>query len=162
MQNFQVINYNDFLPNELCHYLEERHYVQILTDLNTTQKYLDNLIISENTEEVTLLNALFLKLSTEINQLFVKDRILLFPHIIKNIQLEINLNPFNVLHQRINTILQKLRGLMNNYVQQPKWSNQLKICCNELYALDEKIRMVLFIKENYLWTRINSSVHNEY
>ncbi|HUM50715.1 MAG TPA: hypothetical protein PK431_02830 [Chitinophagales bacterium] len=156
MQNLHVINYNDFLPSELCLYLEERHYVQILSDLASTKKYIENLISTENIENGNLIQSLFIKLEDEIKNLFVKDRILLFPHIIKNYDVPINLAPINLLHQRISTILQKLRSLMNNYIQQPSWSNQYKICCNELYSLEENIRMVLYIKENYLWIKLNS------
>lgn len=156
MQNLHVINYNDFLPSELCHYLEERHYVQILSDLETAEKYLDNLIASENIENASLIQSLFIKLEDEIKNLFVKDRILLFPHIIKKLNIPINLMPINLVHQRISNLLQKFRCLMNNYIQQPNWSNQYKIFCNELYSLEENIRMVLYIKENYLWTKLNS------
>lgn len=73
----------------------------------------------------------------------------------------INLEPVNQIHGKISTILMQLRKLMNNYVQQPGWSNQLKICCNELYALEQSIQHVLYIKENFLWTKINNPASHD-
>ncbi|MFN8283473.1 MAG: hypothetical protein U0U67_09685 [Chitinophagales bacterium] len=162
MQNLHVINYNDLSAEELCLYLEERHYVQVSADLSSVKRYIDNLINSDCNDQISLLQVLFIKLSDEVRQLFIKDKILLFPHIKNHRQSGINLAPINLLHQRISTILQKLRGLMNNYVQQPSWSSNLKICCNELYALEENIRMTLYIKENYLWTKIKNVISDEF
>jgi copper chaperone CopZ len=71
----------------------------------------------------------------------------------------ISLTPINIIHQRILTILQKIRELMNNYIQQPNWSSAYKICCNELYGLEQLIHYVLYVKENFLWTRINTIVN---
>lgn len=156
MHNLHIINYSDFEVGELCQYLEDRHYVQVLEDFETTGRYLMQLQPeSEETKVIELLNALFNKLHVEVKQLFVKDRILLFPHVKYHAEKEISLEPINQVHQRIIDLLQKMRGLMNNYVQQPKWTNQFKICCNELYALEQNIQHILYIKENFLWTKVN-------
>jgi hypothetical protein len=48
-----------------------------------------------------------------------------------------------------------LRKLLNNYIQQPEWSNQFKICFNEIFSLEQTIQQVLYIKENFLWTKVN-------
>lgn len=162
MHPLHIINYHDFTVDELCQYLEERHYPQILGDMESIQKYLINLTYHEDSELVSLLNVVFRQLYTEVKQLFTKDRILLFPHLINKSDTQINLNPVNQIHQKINTILMQLRKLMNNYVQQPDWSNQFKICFNELYALEQSIQHVLYIKENFLWTKINTHVSHEY
>ncbi len=158
MHNLHIINYNDFSAEELCNYLEERHYTQVLADLETTQNYIEFLLADsdENSELTGLINTLFHKLREEVQQLFVKDHILLYPHVKQNPGKYISLAPINTIHQRIMSILQKLRGLMNNYVQQPNWSNQFKICCNELYAIEQNIQHILYIKENFLWTKIKS------
>ncbi|MBK9328229.1 MAG: hypothetical protein IPM95_02715 [Sphingobacteriales bacterium] len=156
MHNLHIINYNDFSAEELCNYLEERHYPQILADLETTQNYLEFLSSEEHSETTDLTNTLFHKLQEEVKQLFVKDHILLFPHVKKHPVSQISLAPINSIHQRVMAILQKLRGLMNNYVQQPNWSNQFKICCNELYAIEQNIQHILYIKENFLWTKIEN------
>lgn len=161
MHNLHIINYNDFTPNELCHYLEERHYIQILTDMESIQKYLVNLTYKDDSEIIELISVVFRKLYVEVKQLFTKDSILLFPHLKNNENVQICLTPVNLLHQKINVILQQLRKLMNNYVQQPAWSNQLKICCNELFALEQSIQHVLYIKENFLWTKINAIESHE-
>jgi iron-sulfur cluster repair protein YtfE (RIC family) len=159
MHNLHIINYNDLETEELCHYLEERHYVQILKDFETTEKYLQQLNSGDEDPEITdLLNALFSRLNLEVIQLFTKDRILLFPHVKYHAEKEISLDPINQVHQRVMDLLQKLRGLMNNYVQKPRWSTQYKICCNELYALEQNIQHILYIKENFLWTKINHTV----
>ncbi|HRH58877.1 MAG TPA: hypothetical protein PLS10_14600 [Chitinophagales bacterium] len=161
MHNLHIINYSDFTADELCHYLEDRHYMQILTDMESIQKYLENLSCNEENDLIELVNVIFHKLNVEVKQLFSKDKILLFPHLKKNVETPICLTPVNLLHQRINAILQQLRKLMNNYVQQPAWSNQFKICCNELFTLEQSIQHVLYIKENFLWTKINTITSNE-
>ncbi len=162
MHNLHIINYNDFTADELCQYLEERHYKQILADMDAIQKYLENITYSEDSDVIELINIVFQKLHDEVKQLFVRDSILLFPHLKNNVEREICLTPINLLHHQINTILQQLRKLMNNYVQQPNWSNQFKICCNELFALEQSIQHILYIKENFLWTKINAVKSNEY
>lgn len=157
MNNLHIINYNDFTPAELCNYLEERHYVQILSDLGSTKNYIETLTIEEDTPLIELINTLFHKLDLEINQLFTKDHILLFPYLIQNKDTVINLAPINLIHQRIIDILQKLRGLMNNYVQQPGWSNHFKICSNELHSLEQNIHHVIYVKEVFLWSKVKTS-----
>jgi hypothetical protein len=161
MHNLHILNYNDFTADELCQYLEERHYTQILADMESIQNYLMNLNCLEDSEIVEVAIVVFSKLNTEVKQLFTKDSILLFPHLKNNSTVKINLEPVNLIHGKISAILMQLRKLMNNYVQQPGWSNQLKICCNELYALEQSIQHVLYIKENFLWTKINSFASHE-
>lgn len=161
MQNLHSINFQNFSPSELCSYLDERYYAQIINDLSTTEKYLLDFSSTEDSPTLDLVIALFYKLQNEVKQLFVKDRLLLFPHIITKKISSISLTPINIIHQRILTLLQKIRELMNNYIQQPNWSSGYKICCNELYGVEQLIHYVLYVKENYLWTRINTTVNNE-
>lgn len=164
MHNLHIINYTDFTADELCHYLEDRHYTQILADMDSIQEYLINLTCNQNadSELMELTNVVFRKLHVEVKQLFTKDSILLFPHLKNKSEIKINLDPVNQIHQKISIILQQLRKLMNNYVQKPSWSNQIKICCNELFALEQSIQHVLYIKENFLWTKINAIASHEY
>lgn len=161
MRNLHVINYNNFSPNEICQYLDDRYYSQVLQDFETVNKYIINLPQSDYTQSLELVITLFYKLETEINQLFVKDRILLFPHVISEQAFSISLVPINIIHQRIMTLLQKIREIMNNYVQKPTWSSAYKIFSNELYSLEQLIHHILFVKENYIWTRVNSTIVNE-
>lgn len=161
MQKLHTINYQNFSPNELCNYLDERYYAQILHDFDSTEKYLSDLAHNEESQSIDLVITLFYKLQNEVKQLFVKDRILLFPHVVAEKNNSISLTPINIIHQRILTILQKIRELMNNYIQQPNWSSAYKICSNELYGLEQLIHYVLYVKENFLWTRINTIVNYE-
>ena len=101
MHNLHIINYNDFTPNELCHYLEERHYTQILTDMESIQKYLVNLTYKDDSEIIELISVVFRKLYVEVKQLFTKDSILLFPHLKNNEDIQICLTPVNLLHQNL-------------------------------------------------------------
>lgn len=162
MQNLHIINYNYFTADELCQYLEERHYTQILSDMESIQKYLTNLSCTENSELIELISVMFQKLYAEIQQLFAKDRILLFPYLRSKSELQICLTPFNLLHQQVNSVLIQLRKVLNNYVQKPAWSNQFKICCNELFALEQSVQHVMYIKENFLWTKIQTIPSHEY
>lgn len=161
MQNIHAINYTDFSPNELCTYLEERYYTQIINDFENTKKYLKDLLQDEYSQNIDLVNSLFYKLEGETTKLFARDRILLFPHITNPTPAGICLKPMTEIHQRIIDLLQKIRGFMNNYVPQPLWSTNMKICCNELYVLEQEIQYVLYIKENFLWTRINNNCSGE-
>ena len=158
MQHLHTINYHNFSPNELCNYLDERYYSEICNNLQKTNDYLSYLRENEECQTIDLVVALFAKLNFEIKQLFAKDRILLFPHLIAQHTQNISLTPINTIHQRIIYLLQKIRELMNNYVQQPTWSASYKICCNELYGLEQLIHYVFYVKENFLWTRINTAI----
>jgi iron-sulfur cluster repair protein YtfE (RIC family) len=158
MQHLHTVNYHNFSPNELCNYLDERYYTEISHNLETTYKYLTELAENENNQTTDLVLTLFAKLDFEIKQLFAKDRILLFPHLIAQHEQNISLAPINIIHQKIINLLQKIRELMNNYVQQPTWSTTYKICCNELYGLEQLIHYVFYVKENFLWTRINTAI----
>lgn len=161
MHHFHVLNYNDFAADELCNYLDERYYNHILNDFNITQKYIEHLSYEDASKNADLIVTLFNKLRVEVNQLFVKDRILLFPHFIHSKDTHINLQPINQLHQRILEILRKIRSLNNNYISQPTWSNLSKICSSELFSIEQSIEHILYIKENFLWTKINSIQVNE-
>lgn len=158
MQHLHTVNYHNFSPNELCNYLDERYYSEITHNLESTHKYLIELAENEHNQTIDLVLTLFSKLDFEMKQLFAKDRILLFPHLIAQHAQNISLTPINIIHQRIINLLQKIRELMNNYVQQPSWSALFKICCNELYGLEQLIHYVFYVKENFLWTRINTAI----
>ena len=54
--------------------------------------------------------------------------------------------------------MMQLRKLLNNYVQQPDWSNAFKICFNELYLLEQSLQHVLYLKRKLLWTQVNKSM----
>jgi len=161
MQQLHNINYQNFSPNELCNYLEDRYYNQVIQNFQTTRKYLNDLIQQEHSQTIDLIIVLFNKLEIEAKQLFAKDRILLFPHIIAQHTAGICLKPINEIHQRIIVLLQKIRSLMNNYVQQPHWSALYKISCNELLGIEQMLNHVLYVKENFLWTRINIITKDE-
>ncbi len=158
MQNLHAINYHNFSPNEICHYLDDRYYSQIIQNFEKAKKYITELPEKEYSTSLELVITLFHKLQLEVNQLFIKDRILLFPYVVNPQSLSISLTPINTIHQRIIMLLQKIRELMNNYVQKPAWSSAYKIFCNELYGLEQLIHYVFYVKENYIWTRINSVV----
>lgn len=162
MHNLHLINYNDFSTEELCKYLEYRYYPQVLLDMESIQKYIDDLRYDEDTELISVMDLVFNQLHSEVKQLITKDKILLFPHLINRIETPINLKPFIKIHQKINTVLMQLRKLLNNYIQQPEWSNQFKICFYELFSLEQSIQQVLYIKENFLWTKVNAIVSYEY
>lgn len=161
MQLLHSIDYHDFTIDELCDYLEERHYKQILSDMEITHYYLTHLSYTEQLDSAELINILFRKLQIELKQLFTKDSILIFPHLKKRSEVYVNLEPINTIHQKINGLLQQIRKLLNNYIQQPHWSSSIKICCNELYSLEQEVQLVLYLKENFLWTKINAA-SNEY
>lgn len=161
MHTLQIINYYNFSSEELCQYLEERYYTQILSDMLTVQKYLTQLACNEDSDVVSVMNVVFQQLEQEVKQLFTKDKLLLFPYFKKQTEVNINLQPVQQIHQKIQTILIQLRKLLNNYIQQPDWSNGYKICVNELYALEQSIHQVLYIKENYLWAKLNKQFQHE-
>lgn len=161
MRSLHAINYHNFSPNEICHYLDDRYYSQIIQNFDKTQKYIEELPETDYSPTLEVVITLFHKLQLEVNQLFIKDRILIFPHVIKKQSTSISLVPINIIHQRIIVLLQKIRELMNNYVQQPAWSSAYNIFCNELYGLEQLIHYVFYVKENFIWTRINAVVINE-
>lgn len=160
MQTLQKLNYSEFSASELCHYLEERQYPKILSDLEVIHNNFNQFKIHSIEEVEELAAIVFNKLHFEVKQLFIKDSILIFPTLMKYEKLLISLAPINAIHQRIIHIFHQLRRLMNNFIPLPNWSIQLKICCNELADVEQSLQNILYIKENFLWTKINHTTSN--
>jgi len=161
MQNLCTINFSNFEPKSLCNYLENRIYLQVLSNIEITQKYVFELLQEDDSQTNDLLNSLVDIIFKEIRQLFTKDKLILFPHLISNNSTKINLEPTNEIHKRINRLLEKIRYLMNNYVAKPEWTSTHEICCNELFNLEQSILFIFYIKENYLWSKINQVPNHE-
>lgn len=153
MQSLHTLNFNDFSPSEICNYLSDRYFVQVMHNFEVSKKYLTALYEENQDQNIEWINNIFNILYEETKHLFSKDKILLFPHMMAQNATGINLEPVNEIHKRIIVLLNKIRNLMNNYVAQPNWSSVQKICCNELYNLEQSLLYVLYIKENFIWTR---------
>lgn len=161
MLNLYHTDYNNFTSEELSVYLEERYYTQVLSDLEVIHKYLIDYSYEDETDTAEIIIAIFRKLQIELKQLFTKDSILIFPHFKNKSDVTVNTDPFYQIHQRINDLLQQIRRKLNNYVQQPNWPTTLKICALELYSLEQLVQHVLYLKQNFLWPKINTVATSE-
>lgn len=161
MQSLHTLNFNDFSPNEICTYLADRYFVQVLHNFDVSKKYLITLYNESHDQNIEWLNTIFDILHEETKHLFSKDKILLFPHLVTPNAAGINLEPVNEIHKKIIGLLSKIRNSMNNYIAQPNWSSTQKICCNELFNLEQSLLYVLYIKENFIWTRSKTNFINE-
>ncbi|HRB69843.1 MAG TPA: hypothetical protein PLC92_07030, partial [Chitinophagales bacterium] len=80
MQNLCTINFSNFEPKSLCNYLENRIYLQVLSNIEITQKYVFELLQEDDSQTNDLLNSLVDIIFKETRQLFTKDKLILFPH----------------------------------------------------------------------------------
>ncbi|MEZ5054640.1 MAG: hypothetical protein R2807_07760 [Chitinophagales bacterium] len=155
MQHLYTLNFENFTSKELCSYLEDRMYIQVISNIENSKKYVFELMKEDDSQSNDLINSLLDILEKEIKQLFTKDRMILFPNLISQNPIKLNIEPINEIHKRINRLLEKIRYLLNNFVVKPDWTSTHKICCNELYNLEQSILYVFYVKENFLWTKIN-------
>ncbi len=150
MQVASTLDFTKYTPDELCHYLEHKHFEHIKHQFEAALVYFQELHDEHlYIETEHLLVLLFKKLKEEVLQLIRRDTLIIFPLISNNENQPSFVSSLQA-HKRIIDILQKIRNLTNNYIQQPEWSKTYKFCCIELLELEEQIQEVIYIKENFI------------
>ncbi len=155
MQVASTLDYSNYTAEELCHYIENKHYALLKHKFEAAFSYFQELHDEKNYIETEhLLVLLFKKLKEEVFQLIRRDIMVIFPMIcsLEEGQHHVFVSSLQA-HKRIVDLLQKIRALTNNYIQQPEWTKMYRFCCIELLELEELIQQIIYMKENFILSK---------
>lgn len=155
-------------PGQLCNYLEHDLYNDIRRTLQKVQN-----CISGAREDVgaashaDLLNLLFIRLNGETHQMMQNDELVIFP-LIRNDKgvkpcpaRKLPVEVMRQMHREIMQLLEKVRSLFNNYIEENSWNKALKITCNEMLDLDLQLQKAVQIKEQVLLDKIKDDFNGK-
>jgi iron-sulfur cluster repair protein YtfE (RIC family) len=156
-------------PEGLCNIIEYNYQAEIKQSRDKIRGYLnDNLQVLELSDSVSdLVHLLFQKLNDEVEHLFKKETVIIFPCIKHHYNGTERILPDRCVensvyrniqgtHKVILNLLQKLRQVLDNYITDPAWSIEWKDCLNEMFTLENKIYNWIHLEQNYLYPKISS------
>jgi iron-sulfur cluster repair protein YtfE (RIC family) len=156
-------------PEGLCNIIEYNYQAEIKQSRDKITEYLnDNLQVLELSDSVSdLVHLLFQKLNDEVEHLFKKETVIIFPCIKHHYNGTERILPDRCVensvyrniqgtHKVILNLLQKLRQVLDNYATDPAWSSEWKNCLNEMFTLENKIYNWIHLEQNYLYPKISS------
>ncbi len=169
LQEISRYSQDALTPQGLCDIIEYKLQSEINDSAEKIREYLDeNLQVLELSDSVSeLVHLLFKKLDDEVQHLFKKECVIIFPCIKHHFKGTEKIVPSNCVdnsvyrniqgtHKVIVNLVQKLRQVLDNYATEPTWSKDWKQCLNEMFRLENKIYNWIHIEQNYLYPKINS------
>lgn len=152
-----------FTPPELCDFIQAEYHKRISDGCNRIQSYLN---ANTHIEELPLSTAelfhlLANKLCDELHSLFLKETGIVFPYIRQQFAtfpqkncIEVKaVETIRIKQDVITMLLQKLRGLLNNYTNQSGWSDGLKAAIEELFNLEQVVLQWIHTEQNQLFPK---------
>jgi iron-sulfur cluster repair protein YtfE (RIC family) len=158
----QLINLENLDVLQTCNYIEDRIYKEIEISISSINKLFNNSHLYKSSNG--LLYSLFCKLKEEIEFLKRKEIIILFPFlnkVVNHTQCRSDLlknAPFDSIrknHLLLIDLLSRLKQLANNYVVKHDWDEEYKLGIQNLHELDQQILMLINVKENFLFPKID-------
>jgi iron-sulfur cluster repair protein YtfE (RIC family) len=156
-------------PEGLCNLIEYKYQKEISDIAARIRKYLDdnNQVVELSDSVSELVHMLFSKLWDEVNHLFKKETMIIFPCIKHHFNDTEKIIPTNcvdnVVYRNIQgtqkvilSLIHKLRQVLDNYTADPKWSKDWKDCLNEMFTLENKIYNWLHLEQNFLYPKVNN------
>ena len=156
-------------PEGLCNLIEYKYQQEISQTAERISKYLDdnNQIVELSDSISELVHLLFTKLWDEVNHLFKKESMIIFPCIKHHFNGTERIIPTNCVDNAVYRNIQgtqkvilnlvhKLRQVLDNYTADAKWSPEWKDCLNEMFTLENKIYNWLHLEQNFLYPKINN------
>jgi len=156
-------------PEDLCNLIEYKYQREITDSAERIRSYLyQNSQVIELSDSVSeLVHMLFSKLWDEVNHLFKKETIIIFPCIKHHFNGTEKIIPTNCVDNAVYrniqgtqkvilNLIHKLRQVLDNYTADPKWSEDWKECLNEMFTLENKIYNWLHLEQNFLYPKINN------
>lgn len=157
---YSAVNLSDLSVDEICEYLQYKHYHHILSDFEILRKYIYtcNLHEKDNDDTHGILRILIDKLYQDCNLLIKNDTYIFFPKIKNETEViqKNTLEIFKKIHQNIIENLNKIKKLYNNYQQEKYWNSYTQLSMIEMIQIDETIRNIIYIKEKYIWNKIKN------
>lgn len=156
-------------PEGLCNLIEYKYQREIQGSAERIKEYLyENAQILELSDSVSeLVHMLFGKLNDEVEYLFKKESVIIFPCIKHHYNGTEKIIPTTCVentvyrniqgtHKVILNLVHKLRQVLDNYSTEPGWSNEWKECLNEMFTLENKIYNWIHLEQNFLYPKINN------
>jgi iron-sulfur cluster repair protein YtfE (RIC family) len=169
LQEIDKYSQDALTPEGLCNIIEYSYQAEIKQSRDKIREYLaDNPQVLELSDSVSdLVHLLFQKLNDEVEHLFKKETVIIFPCIKHHYNGTERIIPDRCVensvyrniqgtHKIILNLLQKLRQVLDNYATDPLWSNDWKDCLNEMFNLENKIYSWIHLEQNYLYPKISS------
>lgn len=168
MPDVHLVDVNMLVPADLCNYLEHKFYNGIRQLLQTVHHYINGLNNDgESLAQADLLGLLFMRLQDETQQMIRNDELIIFPLIRNDKGLrpcparKLPIEMMRQMDQKIMQVLEKIRLLSHNYIVQPGWNASFKICCNEMFNLEQQLQQAIYIKENVLLHKIKDDFNGK-
>jgi iron-sulfur cluster repair protein YtfE (RIC family) len=156
-----LVEVNELSPPQLCHYIEQKHYLPIRQSLATLREYAEKLQHSDiEPEKLGLAAMLFVRLMEEMEQVIRNDLMILFPLVlqevtgVRNSSIHIPLQMIREKNKKILNLLERLRALANNFILKPEWDTDTRMFFEELFTLDQMISQAIYLKENVLLPKL--------
>jgi regulator of cell morphogenesis and NO signaling len=163
-----TINFNEMGLDKLLHYLSDTHDSIIKGAVSRFKVYIKTItkVDGDIHPEVKKISVLIQELTALIEQHLILEEHLLFPYIETMIktngalpQLEPNLseNPLKKIkaeHNKIITILKKIRIISNDYLPGVNSSPALKLCYAQLFDFEQDIHRHIFLEEKILFPKL--------
>ncbi|MBX7240983.1 MAG: hemerythrin domain-containing protein [Bacteroidia bacterium] len=161
-----LINFYEIETDVLCDYIEDKLHVMLRHQASLIQKYLhqDLYCVCNCTTQFSLIQVLFQRLEDEMEQVFRKEKLILFPLIRENVNNPkphaLSAKVFDLLresHNKMIQISQKIRQLTSNYFAKPGWNAAAKLCVNELFDFEQSLQQWIHLEEGVLYPKVTST-----
>jgi iron-sulfur cluster repair protein YtfE (RIC family) len=130
--------------------------------MDSIRKYMQDLQNdTDEAEKVELITVLYYRISDEVNQMIRNDRMVIFPLICNEGSKsckgrKLPMEMIKKMHKKILNLFERLRHMLNSYLAQPDWSQDFKLICEELHALEQQVLQVIYLKENVLLPKVEN------
>jgi iron-sulfur cluster repair protein YtfE (RIC family) len=152
-----LVEVNELSPPQLCHYIEQKHYLPIRQSLAILKEYAEKIQHAEvDTEKLGLASMLYIRLMEEMEQVIRNDMMILFPLMMQpdkkatSSNIHIPVQMIRDKNKKILNLLERLRSLANNFILKPEWDTDTRFFFEELFSLDQMVSQAIYLKENVL------------
>ena len=140
----------------LCNRIEFECQPELLTICKQIEAYLlEHPTEIPDNELAELILTVFGKVFDELTHIFLKERVLIFPEIVKRgIDFEMPapvIQLIQLTQEKISQLLNRLRQLLNNFQMKPGWNNDWKNCVQQFFQLEKKIHQWIYVEQNMLY-----------
>lgn len=147
----------------LCKRIELECQPELLSICKQIEAYFQEhpLETPDDHEVSELIVTVFGKMADELTHLFLKEKGLIFPRIVKGGDGLVLPAPViqQIQHtqEKIYQLLIRLRLLLNNFQMKPGWSSDWKNCVQQFFQLEKKIHQWIYIEQNMLYAAFHSN-----
>jgi iron-sulfur cluster repair protein YtfE (RIC family) len=156
-------------PEGLCDLIENKYQKEIGEAAAEIKKYMDaHATIPGLSDPISeLVHLLFQKLRDEVEHLFKKESVIIFPCIKHHYDGAARIIPATCVentvyrniqgtHKVILNLMHKLRQVLNNYSVETGWSDEWSGCLDEMFRLENKIYNWIHLEQHFLYPKINN------